>query len=37
MAVQSDRDPVLKINATTSRTLQVEIPAPLRKRARMVE
>jgi ABC-type uncharacterized transport system substrate-binding protein len=37
MAVQSDREPVLKINATTSRTLAVEIPAPLRKRARMVE
>ena len=37
MAVHSDREPVLKINAATSRALQVEIPAPLRKRARMVE
>jgi putative ABC transport system substrate-binding protein len=37
MLVQSDRDPLLKINATTSRARQVEVPAALRKRARVVE
>jgi putative ABC transport system substrate-binding protein len=37
MPVESDREPSLKINATTSRALGVEIPAALRKRASIVE
>ncbi|HXH84823.1 MAG TPA: ABC transporter substrate-binding protein [Candidatus Tectomicrobia bacterium] len=37
MAVEGDREPVLKINAATSRALKVEIPDAIRKRARFVE
>lgn len=37
MAVDADREPLLKINAATSRALHVEIPDPIRKRARFVE
>jgi ABC-type uncharacterized transport system substrate-binding protein len=37
MAVQFDKNPVLKINATTGRALQVDVPAALKKRARIVE
>jgi ABC-type uncharacterized transport system substrate-binding protein len=37
MAVEADREPPLKINAATSRALHVEIPDPIRKRARFVE
>jgi ABC-type uncharacterized transport system substrate-binding protein len=35
--VQADREPVVKINATTSRALGVDIPNALRKRAILVE
>jgi putative tryptophan/tyrosine transport system substrate-binding protein len=37
MPVQIDKDPVLKINATTSRQLKVTIPDAMRKRATFVE
>ena len=37
MPILADRDPVFMVNATTSRALNVEIPAALRKRARIVE
>jgi ABC-type uncharacterized transport system substrate-binding protein len=37
MAVQADREPVLKVNAATSRALGVAIPEAIRKRAVFVE
>jgi ABC-type uncharacterized transport system substrate-binding protein len=37
MAVQADREPVLKINGATSRALSVAIPDEIRKRAVIVE
>jgi putative ABC transport system substrate-binding protein len=37
MPVETDQDPVLKINATTSRLLKVTIPDAVRRRATFVE
>jgi ABC-type uncharacterized transport system substrate-binding protein len=37
MPIQADREPVIKINVTTSRALGVAIPDALRKRAILVE
>ena len=37
MPILSDREPELRINATTSRALGVTIPEAVRKRAKFVE